>query len=89
LGFDYVYWVKVFTAVVYGYISALGAIALESALYIYVFLLTAVVIYIFLAEVIWRMSGMKVRRRQSYLNGAGGYAGVYLLAWLLFFNLLA
>ncbi|MEM4294255.1 MAG: hypothetical protein QXX19_01475 [Candidatus Caldarchaeum sp.] len=89
MGFDYVYWVKVITAVAYGYISAYGALALDSALYTYVFLFTAVVIYITLAEIIWRMGGMKVRRRQSYLNGAGGYAGVYLLTWLMFFNLLA
>ncbi|MEM4280865.1 MAG: hypothetical protein QW470_00615 [Candidatus Caldarchaeum sp.] len=88
LGFDYVYWIKVLTAAVYGYLSAYAVALFKTPLYTYLFLLLACLLYVVLAEILWRAGGMQVRRRQSYVNGAGGYAGVYLLSWIVFFNLL-
>ncbi|MCS7129166.1 MAG: hypothetical protein NZ919_00780 [Candidatus Caldarchaeum sp.] len=86
--FDYVYWIKVFVAAVYGYASAFATAVLESPLLTYSLLFLSALLYVVVAEALWRAGGSSVRRRQSYLNGVGGFAGVYLLTWLLFFNLL-
>ncbi len=89
MGIDYVYWIKVFAGVIYGFLSALVVTLLQEPPYTYLMLFLSVVVYIALAEVLWRASGMAMRRRQSYLNGVGGYAGVYLLTWFIFFNVVA
>jgi len=88
MAFDYVYWTKVLAAVVYGYVSAYLVVLFRTPLASYVAILAAAGLYVFLAEVLWRFSG-KGSKRSSYLNGLGGFIGVFLLTWFLFFNVLS
>jgi hypothetical protein len=55
----------------------------------YLLIVSAAGIYVLLAEALWRVGGMRVSRRSSYLNGVGGYAGAYLIGFIIFFNVLA
>jgi len=67
LGFDYVYWIKVLTAALYGFVSAYAVALFNTPLHTYLLLTLACFIYIPLAEALWRAGGRRVRRRQSYL----------------------
>lgn len=81
---DIIYWVKVFAGVLYGYASALLSIRLGSTAA--PIILLAIAIYVALSEILGRVS--HANRRRRYLNGVGGYAGAFLVSWILFYNLL-
>ena len=89
MALDYVYWFKFFTALVYSCLSAYLVKIYGFPLLTYLLIVSAAVIYVLLAEALWRVGGMRVSRRSSYLNGVGGYAGAYLIGFIIFFNVLA
>jgi len=89
LALDYVYWLKFFTALVYSYLSAYLVKIYSLPIVTYLLIFSAAVIYVLLAETLWRVGGMRVSRRSSYLNGIGGYTGAYLIGFIIFFNVLA
>ncbi|MEM1945008.1 MAG: hypothetical protein QW756_05330 [Nitrososphaerota archaeon] len=81
---DIIYWLKVAVGLIYGYAAALLSIQLAQGPI--TIILSAILLYILLSEGMLRFS--RSGRRKTYLNGAGGYAGVFLVSWIIFFNLL-
>lgn len=88
LGFDAVYWLKFVAGLAFGFFSAFIVATLRAPLYTYLLIFAAAGVYILVAEIMWRTLDKHLRRRQSYLNGLGGYIGIFLLSWILFFNFL-
>lgn len=80
---DIIYWLKVGAGLLYGYAAAMLSIHIGQGPV--TIIPSAILLYILLSEGSFRFTGS---RRRTYLNGAGGYAGAFLVSWILFFNLL-
>jgi len=79
-----IYWLKAAAGLLYGYVAALLSLRLGQPAAIII--PSAILLYILISEASYRfLSGS---RRKAYLNGAGGYAGIFLVSWIVFFNLL-
>ncbi|MEM0440719.1 MAG: hypothetical protein QXF45_00075 [Candidatus Caldarchaeum sp.] len=85
---DIVYWSKFIAGIGYGLLAAWIIATTQQPLFTYLVILMASAFYVLLAETFWRTIDKQKRRRQSYLNGLGGFIGVFLVSWILFFNLL-
>jgi hypothetical protein len=81
---DTIYWLKIALGVAYGYAAAMLSLRLGQQPA--VIILLAILLYVLISEASYRVSS--VSRRKSYLNGAGGFAGTFLVSWIVFFNLL-
>ncbi len=89
MALDAVYWTKFVVGMGYGVLAAWLAASNPTPLITYLLIIGAALLYVIVAEVFWRLFDKKLRRRQSYLNGLGGYAGMFLLVWILMYNLFA
>ncbi|MCS7110054.1 MAG: hypothetical protein NZ956_01105 [Candidatus Caldarchaeum sp.] len=88
MGFDKVYWTKFALGIGYGVAAAWIVASFRQPLFTYLVVFSAAFVYIGIAEILWRIMEKDKRRRSSYLNGLGGFVGIFLLTWILFFNLL-
>ncbi|MDW8062581.1 MAG: hypothetical protein RMI43_00240 [Candidatus Caldarchaeum sp.] len=88
MGLDRVYWTKFALGIFYGFAAAWIVASFKQPLFTYLLIFSAAFIYIGIAEFLWRVIERDKRRRSSYLNGLGGFIGIFLLTWILFFNLL-
>ncbi|MEM4495475.1 MAG: hypothetical protein QXE96_06745 [Candidatus Caldarchaeum sp.] len=87
MAIDAVYWSKFIIGLGYGVLAAWLAESNPTPAVTYLLIFGAALLYIFVSEVFWRLFDNKVSRRRSYLNGVGGYAGMFLLVWILMYNL--
>ncbi|MCS7137907.1 MAG: hypothetical protein NZ941_06015 [Candidatus Caldarchaeum sp.] len=85
---DVVYWTKFAVGIAYGFVAAWTVAYLKQPVFTYVIVFLTALIYIAVAETLWRTLDKDKRRRSSYFNGLGGFVGIFLLSWILFFNFL-
>lgn len=88
MSLDAVYWLKFVFGIVYGFFAAWLVAVFRQPAITYLLIIVSALAYVIVAEILWRVLDRDKRRRQSYFNGLGGFIGIFLLMWILFFNFL-
>ncbi len=86
------YWVKFIAALAMGFAAANISLSLQSVQGAVIAIMAAALIYVILSAALPKLFTEEVQalsKRKIYLNGLGTYIGIFLISWIIFFNIIA